>query len=93
MKTSKIAPLALLIPAVVLAQPAPVPPSGAMMPPPGTMRAPPVNPVNPVKAADALNNAKKREQGTLTSLSRGATTSTGAGTCTVHGYCSYDLPY
>jgi hypothetical protein len=94
MKTSKIAPLALLIPAVVLAQPAPVPPSGAMMPPPGTMRAPPfnpVNPVNPAKAADALNNAKERE-GALTK-SVGEDTMTEYGCCTVHGYCSYDLPY
>jgi len=68
MKTSKIAPLALLIPAVVLAQPAPMPPAGAMTPPPGTMRSPPFNPVNPAnpvnraKAADALNNAKKQDQ-------------------------------
>jgi hypothetical protein len=67
MKTSKIAPLALLIPAVVLAQPAPMPPAQAVMPP-GTMRSPPFNPVNPVnpvnraKAADALNNAKKQDQ-------------------------------
>ena len=68
MKTSKIAPLALLIPAVVLAQPAPMPPAQTVMPPPGTMRSPPFNPVNPVnpvnraKAADALNNAKKQDQ-------------------------------
>jgi hypothetical protein len=92
MKTSKIAPLVLLIPAVVLAQPAPVPPSGAMMPPPGTMRAPPFNPVNPAKAADALNNAKKRE-GALTKSVGGEDTMTEYGECTVHGYCSYDVPY
>ena len=67
MKT-KLTPLALLIPTVVLAQPAPMPPAQTVMPPPGTMRSPlfnPVNPVNPVnraKAADALNNAKKQDQ-------------------------------
>jgi len=67
MKT-KLTPLALLIPAVVLAQPAPMPPAQTVMPPPGTMRSPPFNPVNPVnpinraKAADALNNAKKQDQ-------------------------------
>jgi hypothetical protein len=64
MKT-KLAPLALLIPAVVLAQPAPMPPAQTVTPPPGTMRSPlfnPVNPVNRLKAADALNNAKKQDQ-------------------------------
>lgn len=90
MKTSKIAPLALLIPAVVLAQPAPVPPSGDMMPPPGTMRAPPFNPVNPAKAADALNNAKKRERGNLTSYQN---PSWGDATCEASDTCSYDEPY
>ena len=59
MKTSKIAPLALLIPAVVLAQPAPMPPSQAVMPPPSTMPAPAAKPVNPAKAAAALSAAKE----------------------------------
>jgi hypothetical protein len=61
MKT-KLLPLALLIPAVVLAQPAPVPSSQADMPPPSTMPVPPVNPANPVnsvKAAAALSTAKQ----------------------------------
>jgi hypothetical protein len=61
MKT-KLLPLALLIPAVVLAQPAPVPSSQANMPPPSTMPVPPVNPANPVnsaKAAAALSTAKQ----------------------------------
>jgi hypothetical protein len=67
MKT-KLTPLALLIPTVVLAQPAPMPPAQTVMPPPGTMRSPPFNPVSPAnpvnraKAADALNNAKKQDQ-------------------------------
>jgi len=70
MKT-KLAPLALLIPAVVLAQPAlppssqggmplsqaGMPPPQAGMPPVSTMPAPFVNPAN---AADALNAAKKQ---------------------------------
>ena len=69
MRTSRFAPLALLIPAVVLAQPTPVPSSQGGMPPPqagmlstSTMTAPPVSApsVNPAKAADALNAAKKQ---------------------------------
>ena len=62
MKT-KLVPLALLIPAVVLAQPASpptsqgsMPPSQAGMPPPNMMSAPPVN---PAKAASALSSAKE----------------------------------
>ena len=80
MKT-KLTPLALLIPAVVLAQPAPMPPAGAMTPLPGTMRSPPFNPVNPAnpvnraKAADALNNAKKQDQALSPSGQVGATDS------------------
>jgi len=58
MKT-KLTPLALLIPAVVLAQPAPMPPSQAVMPPPSTMPAPAAKPVNPAKAAAALSTAKQ----------------------------------
>jgi len=62
MKT-KLAPLALLIPAVVLAQSVAPPPSqGGMplsqagVPPPNTMPAPPVN---QAKAAAALSTAKE----------------------------------
>ena len=61
MKT-KLLPLALLIPAVVLAQPAPAPSSQADMPSSSTMPVPPVNPANPVnsaKAAAALSTAKQ----------------------------------
>ena len=65
MKT-KLVPLALLIPAVVLAQPAPMsssqggmPPSQAITPPASTMPSQPVNPVNQAKAASALKNAKE----------------------------------
>jgi len=54
MKT-KLVPLALLIPAVVLAQSAPPPPPQAGMPPAIAMPAPPVNQAN---AASALKNAK-----------------------------------
>jgi len=94
MKTSKIAPLALLIPAVVLAQPAPMPPTGAMTPPPGTMPAPPFNPVNPVnpvnraKAADALNNAIKRE-GDLNKSLRGSWSEM----CSSTIDCTYGAPF
>ena len=55
MKT-KLASLALLIPAVVLAQSAPMPLSQAATAPSSTMPAPPVN---PAKAADALSAAKQ----------------------------------
>jgi len=55
MKT-KLVPLALLIPAVVLAQPAPPPPLQGGMPPAIAMPAPPAN---PAKAAAALNTAKE----------------------------------
>jgi hypothetical protein len=58
MKT-KLTPLALLIPAVVLAQPAPMPPAQTVMSPPSTMPAPAVKPVNPAKAAAALSTAKE----------------------------------
>ena len=58
MKT-KFAPLALLIPAVVLAQSAPPSLPQAITPPSSTMSAQPVNPVNPAKAASALKNAKQ----------------------------------
>ena len=58
MKT-KLAPLALLIPAVVLAQPAPVPSSQVVMPPISAMPVPAVKPVNPAKATDALSTAKQ----------------------------------
>jgi len=61
MKT-KLAPLALLIPAVVLAQQAPTPPSQDVMPPPSMMPPSPVNPANPAnpaKAAAALSTAKE----------------------------------
>jgi hypothetical protein len=53
MKT-KLAPLTLLIPAVVLAQPAPQTPV-PRAPQAGTMQNPQVNPTN---AANALKNAK-----------------------------------
>jgi len=59
MKASRITPLALLIPAVVLAQPAPVTPPQAVMPPPSTMPVPAAKPVNPAKAAAALSAAKQ----------------------------------
>jgi hypothetical protein len=94
MKTSKIAPLALLIPAVVLAQPAPMPPAQTVMPPPGTMPIPaakPVNPVNPVNranAADALNNAKKRE-GDLNKSLRGSWSEM----CSSPTDCTYGAPF
>ena len=54
MKT-KLVPLALLIPAVVLAQSVPPPPPQAGMPPAIAMPTPPVNQAN---AASALKNAK-----------------------------------
>jgi hypothetical protein len=97
MKTSKIAPLALLIPAVVLAQPAPMPPAQTVMPPPGTMKAPPFNPVNPVnpvnraKAADALKNAKERE-GDL-NKSVGYCDDTLCGSNDAACTCSYLMPF
>ena len=59
MKTSRLTPLALLIPAVVLAQPAPVPSSQVVMPPISTMPVPAAKPVNPAKAAAALSAAKE----------------------------------
>ena len=52
MKT-KLVPLVLLIPAVVLGQPAPPPLSQSGMPTASTMPA--VPPVNPANAANALN--------------------------------------
>ena len=55
MKT-KLAPLALLIPAIVLAQPAP-PQNQPVAPLPNMMQNPPVKPANP---AEALSNAKKQ---------------------------------
>lgn len=58
MKT-KLTPLALLIPAIVLAQPVPMPAPQAVTPPSSTMPAQPVNPVNQAKAASALKNAKE----------------------------------
>ena len=58
MKT-KLVPLALLIPAVVLAQTGSPPPSQASMPTPSTMPAPPVNPEN---ATNALKNAKAQSK-------------------------------
>jgi hypothetical protein len=57
--SSKLTPLALLIPAVVLAQSAPVPSSQVVMPPLSTMPVPVAKPVNPAKAADALSTAKQ----------------------------------
>jgi hypothetical protein len=53
---TKLAPLTLLIPAIVLAQPGPAqnPPS---IPQPSMMQNPPTIPANP---ADALSNAKKQ---------------------------------
>jgi hypothetical protein len=58
MKT-KLVPLALFIPAVVLAQAAPPPPSQGGMPQASTRPAPPANPVNPAKAAAALSTANQ----------------------------------
>jgi len=58
MKT-KFVPLALIIPAVVLAQPATTPSSQALVPPPSAMPAPATKPVNPAQAAAALSNAKQ----------------------------------
>jgi len=55
MKT-KLAPLTLLIPAVVLAQSAPTPLSQAGMPPSSAMSG---QPANPAKAATALSTAKQ----------------------------------
>jgi hypothetical protein len=59
---SQLTPLALLIPAVVLAQPAlqaPAPPSQVAIPPQSTMPDPAAKPVNPTKAAAALSTAKE----------------------------------
>ena len=55
MKTTLV-PLALLIPAVVLAQSVPTPPPQGGMPAASSMSAPPVN---PAKAASALTTAKQ----------------------------------
>jgi hypothetical protein len=76
---NKLTPLALLIPAVVLAQPAPVPSSQDVMPPPSTIPAPPVNPANPVnpaKAAAALSTAKQ-----LSNQLKGGSLSSGKQDC------------
>ena len=62
----ELAPLVLLIPAVVLAQPAPQTPV-PQPPQAGMMQNPQVNPTNPVGAADALNNAKKKTKELSTS--------------------------
>ena len=56
MNTSKLTPLVLLIPAVVLAQPAPLQ-NQPVMPQSSLMQNAPVKPSNP---ADALNAAKKQ---------------------------------
>jgi hypothetical protein len=88
MKT-KLAPLALLIPAVVLAQSvAPSPSQGGMplsqagMPPPNTMPAPPVN---PAKAAAALSTAKETSKKLNTKLS----SNYGHGVCKSSGTLIY----
>ena len=65
MKT-KLVPLAFLIPAVVLAQPAPQAPA-PQPPQAGMMQKPQVNLTNPIGAADALNNAKKKTKELSTS--------------------------
>jgi hypothetical protein len=90
MKT-KLTPLALLIPAVVLAQQAPAPPSQDVMPPPSMMPAPPVNPANPVnpaKAAAALSTAKHRSANLKGNLS-----SSREFTSTVDGKCPNGYSY
>jgi len=56
MKT-KLVPLALLIPVVVLAQSDPIPPAQADMPLSNMMQNPPVRPANP---AEVLSNAKQQ---------------------------------
>ena len=56
---SKLTPLALLIPAVVLAQSAPTPQPQVIKPIPNVMQAPSVDPTKAAKAASALSNAKK----------------------------------
>jgi hypothetical protein len=67
MKT-KLVPLALLIPAVVLAQPAPPPPSQSDISksqpqPASTMAVPPVNPtMKSAKAAAAYSSAKSKSK-------------------------------
>ena len=72
MKT-KLVPLALLIPAVVLAQSAPVSAPQAGMPAASSMSAPPVN---PAKAAAALSTAKQ-----LSSTMKGNLSSDGEMDC------------
>lgn len=58
MKT-KLVPLALLIPVVVLAQPAAQTPT-PQPPQAGVVQNPQVNPANAAGAVSALNNAKKK---------------------------------
>ena len=75
---SKLAPLVLLIPAVVLAQPAPMPVPQAGMPAASSMSAPPVN---SAKAASALSTAKQ-----LSSKLRGNLSSEGEKDCPKGSY-------
>ena len=81
MKT-KFAPLALLIPAVVLAQSAPPSLPQAGMPSASTMPAPPVN---PAKAAAALSTAKETSKKLNTKLS----SNYGHGVCKSSGTLIY----
>ena len=81
MKT-KLVPLALLIPAVVLAQPAPMPASQAGMPPSSTMSAPSVN---PAKASAAFSTAKQ-----LSTKLKGDVSSDGSLDCPKGSYTRVD---
>jgi hypothetical protein len=77
MKT-KLVPLALLIPAVVLAQPA-SPQNQPVAPQPGTMQNLSAKPPNP---AEALSNAKKQAKELKSKLpSNGDVGNSGNGTC------------
>jgi hypothetical protein len=73
---SKLAPFALLIPAVVLAQPVSAPQQQVL--PPSTMPDPPVN---PTKAASALSTAKQ-----LSSQLKGDLSSDGEKDCPKGSY-------
>jgi hypothetical protein len=77
MKT-KLVPLVLLIPAVVLAQPTPMPAPQAGMPPSNTMSG---QPANPAKAAAALSTAKQ-----LSSTMKGNLSSDGEMDCRKGSY-------
>ena len=80
----KLVPLALLIPAVVLAQPASMPAPQAVTPPTSSMPAP-APPVNPAKAATALSTAKETSKKLNSKLS----SNYGHGVCKSSGTLLY----